>query len=264
MLARDGVPVVRPRRPAVPRGRAARAGRGAHVAPPSALNSTRSIAPNPDHARPWTAIRPARTCRIRERNSGIPGGAITDRGNLPGHPLAGLVRRAAEGVQHGLLDALERLGDRGDRAQPLDRRHAVPAGHDEPQGEAVRGRERRAVHRVGEQHVVPERLLDREAALVVVLDPLVDPAVVAGEARPRPRRRAVPPPRGPRAAGVPVHSAQPIASSCHGADSGRGVSRARPEPAHSIITGSVTAGRARSSSSPSASGRATRPSTPRA
>ena len=47
---------------------------------------------------------------------------------------------------------------------------------------------------------------------------------------------------------MPVHSAQPIASSCQGAETGRGARCARPLPAHSIITAIVTAGRARSSS----------------
>src|SRR3712207_8306737 len=41
---------------------------------------------------------------------------------------------------------------------------------DEPQRKAVLGRERSAVHRVGEQHVLAQGLLDGEAPLVGVLD----------------------------------------------------------------------------------------------
>jgi hypothetical protein len=42
-------------------------------------------------------------------------------------------------------------------------------------------RERAAVHRVGEQHLVAQGLLDWQAPLVVVLDPPIDAPVVAGE-----------------------------------------------------------------------------------
>ena len=48
--------------------------------------------------------------------------------------------------------------------------------------------------------------------------------------------------------GVPVHSAVPIASVCHGWLTGRGSISARPFPAHSIVTGIVTLGRLRTSS----------------
>ena len=41
--------------------------------------------------------------------------------------------------------------------------------------------QRCVVHRVGEQHVIAQRLVDREAALVVLLHALVDAAIVAGE-----------------------------------------------------------------------------------
>ncbi len=60
---------------------------------------------------------------------------------------------------------------------------------------------------------------------------------------------------------MPVHIPVPIASSSHGWLSGRGSSRALPLPAHSIVTGIVTAGRARRSPIDSASGRATLPPT---
>ena len=47
---------------------------------------------------------------------------------------------------------------------------------------------------------------------------------------------------------MPVHSAVPIASESHGWLIGRGCNRARPLPAHSMVTGIVTAGRERTSS----------------
>ena len=47
---------------------------------------------------------------------------------------------------------------------------------------------------------------------------------------------------------MPVHSAVPTASSSHGWLTGRVSNNARPLPAHSNVTGTVTAGRARRSS----------------
>ena len=47
---------------------------------------------------------------------------------------------------------------------------------------------------------------------------------------------------------MPVHSAVLTASSSQGWLTGRGSSRARPLPAHSMVTGAVTWGRRRSSS----------------
>jgi hypothetical protein len=47
---------------------------------------------------------------------------------------------------------------------------------------------------------------------------------------------------------VPVHSAVPTAPVSHGWLTGRGESSARPFPAHSSVTGTVTRGRARNSS----------------
>ncbi len=60
--------------------------------------------------------------------------------------------------------------------------------------------------------------------------------------------------------GVPVHSAVPTASSSQGWLTGLGSMRARPLPAHSIVTRRVTARRARRSSSPIRRGRVTWPS----
>ena len=92
-----------------------------------------------------------------------------------------LVLGAPVARQQRLLHALERARRWRDRAQPLDRGHPVPLRDDEPQREAVRGRQRLPVHLVGEQDVPAHGLLDREAALVVLLDALVDAAVVGGE-----------------------------------------------------------------------------------
>ena len=60
---------------------------------------------------------------------------------------------------------------------------------------------------------------------------------------------------------MPVHSAVPIASVIHGCEIGRGDRRARPLPAHSIVTGIVRLGRARRSAIESSSGFRTRPPT---
>ena len=50
-------------------------------------------------------------------------------------------------------------------------------GTTQPQREAVLRRQRRAVHLVGEQHLVAQRLVERQAALVVLLDAALDAAV---------------------------------------------------------------------------------------
>ena len=55
-------------------------------------------------------------------------------------------------------------------AEPLHVRHPVPAGNDQPQRIAVLGRQRLPVHRVDEQHLVAERILEREAPFVQMLD----------------------------------------------------------------------------------------------
>jgi hypothetical protein len=84
-------------------------------------------------------------------------------------------------VRDRLLPALERLVDDGDRLEPLDVRHPVPAGDDEAEREAVLWRQRLTVDLVREQHLVAERLGDGEAPLVRVLDLSLDAAVEAGE-----------------------------------------------------------------------------------
>ena len=84
-------------------------------------------------------------------------------------------------VGAGLLVAVERLGEQGDPAQPLDRGHAVPAGHDQPQRVAVLGREGLAVDPPGEQDLLAHRLGQGQAALVVVLQAALDAPVGPGE-----------------------------------------------------------------------------------
>ena len=88
---------------------------------------------------------------------------------------------AAEPVRVRLLVAGEGLCDDGDPGQPLHVRHPVPAGHDQPEREAVLGEERRAVHLVGEQHVVAERLFEGKAALEDLLLAALVAAVEPGE-----------------------------------------------------------------------------------
>jgi hypothetical protein len=80
-----------------------------------------------------------------------------------------------------LLVSGERLGDDRDPRQPLDLRHPVPAGDDQAEREAVLGEERAAVHPVGEEDVVAQRLPDRQAALVLLALPAFDAPVEPGE-----------------------------------------------------------------------------------
>ena len=92
----------------------------------------------------------------------------------------------------GLVVALEGPVAQLDLGEPFHRRHAVPAGHHQPQGEPVLERQRLAIHRVGQDRVRVARLVDREAALEVDLAALAD--------RPRRRRRRGTGPRSrPRA-----------------------------------------------------------------
>ena len=123
------------------------------------------------------------------------------------------------------------------------------------------GQERRAVHLVGEQDVVAERLLEREAALEVLRLAGLYPAVEPGEddldgvvERPglgEDRRE-----RRPAPGGGADRLVQPGL-----AERARAGRSARPLPAHSIVTSSSMAGRARRSPSEKASGRETRPPT---
>src|SRR5207245_4347303 len=55
---------------------------GIHEAPPSALRSTLTIVPRPDHARPSITCVDGSTKRVRDMKSGIPGGTISARGRI--------------------------------------------------------------------------------------------------------------------------------------------------------------------------------------
>ena len=94
----------------------------------------------------------------------------------------------------------------------------------------------------------------------VEVKPVVDHAAIAAALKaglPAPVAEAL----GRSGVDVPLHSAVPTASWIHGWLSGLGARRARPLPAHSIVTASVTRGSAWTSRSDSSSGRRTCPST---
>src|SRR3954447_3428902 len=95
----------------------------------------------------------------------------------PRHGLALLVLRLADPVAASLLVAAERAVDDFDAVQPLDARHPVPAGDDEPKREAVLRRERLPVHLVRQQHLLAERRVQRKAALVHLPLATLDAAV---------------------------------------------------------------------------------------
>src|SRR6267143_1172990 len=77
---------------------------------------------------------------------------------------------------HGLPAVVEPRGEETlgavigdvDAREPLDGVRAEEAGHESPQGKAVLDRERRAVHRPREEHVIPQRVLEREVLHVMV------------------------------------------------------------------------------------------------
>ena len=152
-----------------------------HVAPPSVETSTSSSSPRPDHARPSSRHGPAGTIRLRVGNSGKPGGAISARGSIrdSGSPLVLLGLAQPVGVR--LLIALERTVDRRDALEPLHARHAVPAGDEQAEREAVLRRERGTVHLVCEEDLGPVRVEERKAALVRLLDASFQSLVETGE-----------------------------------------------------------------------------------
>ena len=105
---------------------------------------------------------------IAGREVGDPGRDHQRAREHPRDRLPRVVGRLAEAIAAGLLVALEGLVEDGDPIEPLDAGHPVPAGHDQAQREAVLGRQRLAVHRVGDQHLVAKRLGQRQAALVLL------------------------------------------------------------------------------------------------
>lgn len=78
-------------------------------------------------------------------------------------------RAVKEGVLEGLEEAVEGLVRDDDALEPFDRRHAVPAGNDEAEGEAVGGGEGLPVHLPGEKGVAMLREGDGEAVREVDL-----------------------------------------------------------------------------------------------
>src|SRR4029078_6892122 len=79
------------------------------------------------------------------------------------------------------LFALDRLLAAADLREPLDVGHAVPAGHDQPEREAVLRRQRSAVHLVGDEAPPAHGLGDGEAGLAALLELALPPAVEARE-----------------------------------------------------------------------------------
>ena len=111
-------------------------------------------APEPDHARPQSSAGPASTSRWRLKKSGMPGGTISARGRMrvtgsPGSSSALSVKWYAR----RLLVAGERLRRRPrSSVSHLTLRHAVPAGHDQPQREPVLRLERPRRSSAYDQH----------------------------------------------------------------------------------------------------------------
>ena len=187
--SRSGTPARRSARCSVP------ARRRPSAPPSSVLTSTRVTSPEPDQARPVSATGPAATVRSRVMKSGKPGGTEQRPRQDPRHRHALVVGLLTQPV--GLvLEAVELVVDDLDVGEPLDVRHAVPAGHHQPGREAVLHRQRRAVHLGGHQHVRPQRLGDRQRPGVVLLDAALDTVVGPGEHHVEPRRAA---PRRPPA-----------------------------------------------------------------
>ena len=96
--------------------------------------------------------------------------------------------------------------------------------------------ERPAIHRVGEQHVVAQRLGRAPGCAHTTCSsspwmPRSAPLKTSSIARPESRA-----PFMTSRSATPVQSAVPIASSSHGWLNGRGSSSARPLPAHSRVT----------------------------
>ena len=121
-------------------------------------------------------------------------------------------------------------------------------------------RQRLAVDLVGEERVAGEKHVDGEAPLVGLLLAAVDAAIEAGEERFDGTRRT-PTSSSSAATVTPRQRAVPTASRSQGWLTTCGWMCARPLPAHSIVTATSTAGRARISSSESDSCRSTRPPT---
>ena len=111
---------------------------------PVRLTSTRVTGPVPDQALPRTVCVPGLSDRpVSGVGDARPHAHEADGLVRPVGPLVHVVAR--------LELAGEALGQDVDALQPLHRRDGVPVGHDEPEGGAVVGTQRLAVHLVGDQ-----------------------------------------------------------------------------------------------------------------
>ena len=122
---------------------------------------------------------PGSSVRSRVAKSGIPGGTISERGTIRDDRLARLVGRLPQAIAARLLVALEGPVEHRDPLQPLDARHPVPAGHDQPQRESRAGAG--AAGRSSRRPAAPPRAAPRPAGGC---------ARIAAPRRPRPRGRA--------------------------------------------------------------------------
>ena len=201
--------------------------------------------------RPSLERRRARRASTRSRSGklGMPGGTIK-RPHPHATAAARRARRRSCACGRPPLAGSPRTARDARRCAPSHFTCVMPyqPGTTQSQRRAVLGKQRLPVHLVHEQHVVAHRLVERQAPLVrACSSPPSTP-------RSRPVNTISTVPSGTPAScsrgasGVPVHSAVPTASSSHGWLSGRVSNIARPLPAHSSVTGIVTAGRARSSS----------------
>src|SRR5207302_3606088 len=86
----------------------------------------------------------------------------------------------AEVVGGRLLKASKLAIDHHDRAQPFDVGHAVPTRDDEAEREAVLWRQRQAVDRVHEEHLVTHRIGDGKTSFVELVDAALDAPIEPG------------------------------------------------------------------------------------
>ena len=245
-------------------------GRDAHRrAPRSPRSSPRRRSPRPARSGPIRTMhdraaraRPASTMRLRVMKSGIPGGIMSERGSIR---VTGSSRRprAAGGTDRPPAGSPRTVRRTAVIArEPLHARHPVPTGDDEPEREPVL--RAGAGHRSSRTRGAPRRASRRRSA-GCARSPARPPPGSRGRRRGRRARRAsssIPassrdrPKRGPGPLGGPDRLGRATA-----ARSVAATSRARPLPAHSIVTAIVTLGRERRSAIESSSGSRTSPPT---
>src|SRR5256714_586117 len=86
-----------------------------------------------------------------------------------GARLDGTKRKAVDHVAVFLKEARERRVEKRDPLEPLHRSHSIPARHDQPKRTAVLAWDRVSLHEVCDEHVIAERFVDRQGALVADL-----------------------------------------------------------------------------------------------